>query len=115
MGPESAKSFPGREPVVVRQPAPAEVISSKHAGPVGRATQEADYGRLSKGYVFGAFRPADGEALAAPYAGQTTANSVDFLVGSSSSEICTVLEPYRTTAKSVAGIGTQGVALRDVG
>ena len=79
MGPESAKSFPGRELVVVQQSAPAEVVSSKPAGPVGRATQEVDYGRRGKGYVFGAFRPADGEALTAPYAGRTTANYVDFL------------------------------------
>jgi transposase len=79
MGPESAKSFPGRALVVVQQSAPAEVVSSKPAGPGGRATQEVDYGRRGKGYVFGAFRPADGEALTAPYAGRTTANYVDFL------------------------------------
>jgi transposase len=38
-----------------------------------------DYGRRGKGYVFGAFKPADGEALTAPYARRTTANYVDFL------------------------------------
>jgi hypothetical protein len=64
--------------VVVPQPA-AEVASSKPAGPVGRATQEVDYGRRGKGDVFGAFRPADGEALKAPYTGRTTAHYVDFL------------------------------------
>ena len=70
MGPEAAKSFPGR--AVVR-PAPA-------AGrPAGRATQEVDYGRRGKGYVFGAFRPATGEALTAPYERRTTANFVAFL------------------------------------
>ena len=87
MGPESAKSFPGRELVVVQQPTAAEaraahaalVASSKPAGPIGRATQEVDYGRRGKGYIFGAFKPADGEALTAPYAGRTTANYADFL------------------------------------
>ena len=44
-----------------------------------RAKQEIDYGRRGKGYVFGAFRPAMGEAFTAPYAGRTTANWVDFL------------------------------------
>jgi hypothetical protein len=87
MGPESAKSFPGRELVVVQQPTAAEasaanaapVASSNAAGPIGRATQEVDYGRRGKGYLFGAFKPADGEALTAPYARRTTANYVDFL------------------------------------
>jgi transposase len=86
MGPESAKSFPGRE-LVVQQHTTAEAsagnaataASSKPAGPIGRATQEVDYGRRGKGYIFGAFKPADGEALTAPYAGRTTANYVDFL------------------------------------
>jgi transposase len=87
MGPESAKSFPGRELVVVQQPTTAEAnaataasaASSKPAGPVGRAAQETDYGRRGKGYIFGAFKPADGEAMTAPYTGRTTANYVDFL------------------------------------
>jgi hypothetical protein len=61
MGPESARSFPGTE--VTR----------------GRATQPADYGRRGKGYVFGAFIPATGEAMTHPYPGRTTANWVDFL------------------------------------
>ncbi len=69
MGPESAKSHPGRRLV--------------RADPNGdrrpRATQEADYGRRGRGYVFGAFAPATGEALTAPYAGRTIANWVDFL------------------------------------
>ena len=37
-----------------------------------RARQEIDYGRRGKGYVFGAFRPATGDAFTAPYAGRTT-------------------------------------------
>jgi transposase len=69
MGPESAKSFAG--PRLVR------------AAPTGerraRAGQEADYGRRGSGYVFGAFRPATGEAFTAPFAGRTIANWVAFL------------------------------------
>jgi transposase len=87
MGPESAKSFPGQELVPVEAPAaPAQpqrptapTAGSGAASPIGRATQEIDYGRRGKGYVFGAFKPADGEALTAPYARRTTANYVDFL------------------------------------
>jgi DDE superfamily endonuclease len=70
MGPEAAKSFPGHE--VIRAAPTAD-------RPAGRARQEVDYGRRGKGYVFGAFRPATGEAFTAPYAGRTTANWVDFL------------------------------------
>src|SRR5690349_23952884 len=69
MGPQSAKSYPGRRMV-------------KPAGPKAqRATQEIDYGRRGKGYVFGAFRPATGAAFTETYAGRTTANWVDFLGG----------------------------------
>ncbi len=67
MGPESAKSFPGQRLVPIA------------AEPGARATQEIDYGRRGKGYIFGAFRPATGEALTAPSPGRTTANWVDFL------------------------------------
>src|SRR5438270_7457493 len=63
MGPESAKSFPGQE--VTRA--------------AGRAGQAAGYGRRGKGYIFGAFRPATGEAFTRPYPGRTTANWIDFL------------------------------------
>ena len=69
MGPESAKSHPGSRLV--------------RADPCGerrvRATQEIDYGRRGKGYVFGAFAPATGEAFTAPYPRRTIANWVDFL------------------------------------
>jgi transposase len=72
MGPESAKSFPGqalvRPAAVPEPPTPAE-----------RARQEIDYGRRGKGYIFGAFRPATGEAFPQPYAGRTIANWVEFL------------------------------------
>ena len=67
MGPEGAKSFPGRRLV------PVETT------PGARARQEIDYGRRGRGYVFGAFQPATGKAFTAPYAGRTTANWVDFL------------------------------------
>ena len=69
MGPESAKSFLGQE--LVHRPDGQK--------PTERATQEADYGRRGKGYVFGAFRPATGEALTEGYGRRTTANFVDFL------------------------------------
>jgi len=69
MGPESAKSHPGRE--VIRLDPSGERRM--------RATQEIDYGRRGKGYVFGAFAPATGAAFTAPYAGRTTASWVDFL------------------------------------
>lgn len=69
MGPESAKSFAGRGPLKPRA----------DDGRAVRATQEIDYGRRGKGYVFGAFIPATGAAFTAPYAGRTTVNWVDFL------------------------------------
>ncbi len=71
MGPESAKSHPGRA-VVRPDPSGERRV---------RATQEIDYGRRGKGYVFGAFEPATGQAFTAPYAGRTTASWVDFLEG----------------------------------
>jgi len=70
MGPESAKSHRGKR--LLRPPADA-------AAPAPRATQEIDYGRRGGGYLFGAFRPASGDALTAPYARRTTASFVDFL------------------------------------
>jgi transposase len=91
MGPESAKSFPGPQLVAIPgPPAPAleagadeaeaaAVMPSPSARPAGRASQAIDYGRRGKGYLFGAFKPAEGEALTVPYAGRTTANYVDFL------------------------------------
>jgi len=72
MGPESAKSFPGQR-VVRALPDPQD------ARPAERARQEIDYGRRGAGYIFGAFKPADGEAFTAPYTGRTIRNWVDFL------------------------------------
>jgi hypothetical protein len=67
LGPESAKSFRGQEAVDVR------------ARPAQRAKQEIDYGRRGKGYVFGAFRPATGDAFTADYGRRTLVNWIDFL------------------------------------
>ena len=47
--------------------------------PAQRATQEIDDGRRGKGYIFGAFCPATGEALTRDYLGRTIHNWVDFL------------------------------------
>ena len=68
MGPQKAKSHPGRQLV-------------RPAGPKAeRARQEIDYGRRGvAGYVFGAFQPASGKAFTQPYERRTTANWVDFL------------------------------------
>ena len=68
MGPDSAKSFPG-----------PRLVPTASAGERRRATQEIDYGRRGRGYVFGAFVPATGAAVTAPYPRRTTANFVDFL------------------------------------
>ena len=70
LGPERAKSYRGKR--LLRPPADADA-------PAPRATQEIDDGRRGGGYVFGAFRPATGEALTAPYDRRTAANFVDFL------------------------------------
>jgi len=70
MGPERAKSYRGKR--LLAPPA-------DEAAPAPRATQESDYGRRGGGQVFGAFRPATGDALTRPYDRRTTANFVDFL------------------------------------
>jgi hypothetical protein len=72
MGPESAKSFLGKQ-VVHAQP------DTQTGKPAERARQEIDYGRRAKGYIFGAFQPATGEALTRPYDRRTTVNWIDFL------------------------------------
>ena len=46
---------------------------------VGRAIQEIDDGRHGKSYIFGAFKPAGGEKLTAPYKRCITADYIDFL------------------------------------
>jgi transposase len=67
MGPVSAKSYAGHALVQSRR------------RPVERARQEIDYGRRAKGYVFGAFRPATGEAFTHSYVGRGSASYLDFL------------------------------------
>ena len=76
MGPESAKSHRGTE-LVRAEPTEAPDGTTT---PAERAKQEIDYGRRGKGYIFGAFRPATGDAYTRPYPGRTIANWVDFLV-----------------------------------
>ena len=67
LGPESAKTFAGQQAIDVT------------ARPARRAKREMDYGRRGKGYIFGAFRPATGEAFTRDYGGRTIANWIDFL------------------------------------
>jgi hypothetical protein len=69
MGPDSAKSVPGARLV--------RTDPERQGRP--RARQEIDYGRRGRGYVFGAFVPATGETLTAPYGRRSTANVVAFL------------------------------------
>src|SRR3954453_20973191 len=59
MGPQAAKSFPGQQPIHTD---PRSGADGGDRRPAGRARQEIDYGRRGQGYVFGAFRPATGEA-----------------------------------------------------
>ena len=67
LGPESATSFPGQEVVDV------------HVRPAQRAKQEIDYGRRGTGSLFGAFRPATGDACTPDYRRRTIVNWLDFL------------------------------------
>src|SRR5215212_5936434 len=67
MGPVAAKSYQGKA-LVRTAPPQAE-----------RARQEIDYGRRAKGYIFGAFCPATGEAFTQPYPGRGSVSFVDFL------------------------------------
>ena len=79
MGPEAAKSWPGARLVAA---APQQEPVPRPAGRAlqeRRALQEIDYGRRESCYIFGAFRPATGDAFTAPYRGRTTANWLDFL------------------------------------
>lgn len=72
MGPVAARSYPGQQ--VLRAVAQSETRPG-----VERAKQAIDYGRRGKGYIFGAFRPATGEALTRDYLGRTINNWIDFL------------------------------------
>lgn len=68
----AAKSYPGGQWV-------ASQAQASPPQPAGRARQEADYGRRGKGYSFGAFQPATGDALTASYERRTSANFIAFL------------------------------------
>lgn len=57
----------------------ASGVGSEQPQRAQRAKQEIDDGRRGKGYIFGAFQPASGEAFTRPYGGRTIANWVDFL------------------------------------
>lgn len=48
-------------------------------GPATRAKQEIDCGRCGEGYIFSAFKPADGEAFTHPYPSRSAVNFPDFL------------------------------------
>lgn len=88
MGPTAAKTYAGQ--ALISLPSSkgemcADALTtppttfSQPLQPMPRATQEIDYGRRGKGYVFGAFRPLTGEAFTRPYQSRSTANWVDFL------------------------------------
>jgi hypothetical protein len=75
MGPQSAQSFPGQQ-LIPSEPQPK---ASGQIPVAARARQEIDYGRRGKGYIFGAFRPATGEAVTHPYPRRSAAHWADFL------------------------------------
>jgi transposase len=76
MGPTVPKTFPGHE--LVHAAPGAEPDGAPR--PAGRARREVETGRRQRGgYVFGAFRPATGEALTHAYEKRNGANWVDFL------------------------------------
>ena len=71
MGPLSARSHAGRELVAIHPDA---------GKPAGRGRQGLDYRRRpTDGYVFGAFRPATGEAQTATDTSRSIGNRIDFL------------------------------------
>jgi transposase len=66
------------------QPGPVHVVTPQPDGEgqvrrIERAQQEIDSGRRGQGSLFGAFRPATGEALTHPYPSRSAANWADFL------------------------------------
>jgi hypothetical protein len=67
LGPESATSCAGQEAVDVQ------------ARPAQRAKPEIASGRRGKGYIFGALRPATGDAFTQDYRRRTLVNGLDFL------------------------------------
>jgi transposase len=67
MGPVAAKSYPGQEAVNVT------------VRPAQRATQEIDYGRRGKGYVYGALWETTGACWTQCYERRLKAHFIDFL------------------------------------
>ncbi|MGE5756719.1 MAG: transposase [Planctomycetaceae bacterium] len=84
MGPESAQSFPGQQ-LVHAEPQPDAIPTEPQRDTEGpnhfaeRDKQEIDSGRRGKGCIFGAFRPATGEASTHPYPSRSAANWADSL------------------------------------
>ena len=75
-GPRAPKCTPGREPV---RAAPG-VAPDGTPRPAGRAKREVETGKRGRGgYVFGAFRPATGEAFTHGYQRRRGVDWVDFL------------------------------------
>ena len=70
MGPLSVRPYPGRR-----------LVRGQEEGIAGRARWELELDRDRKrgGYVFGAFRPATGEALTATYESRSISTFADFL------------------------------------
>jgi hypothetical protein len=76
MGPTVPKTFPGQEPVR----AEPGVEPDGTPRPAERAKREVETGRRQRGgYVYGAFRPATGEAFTRCYEKRDGAGWVDFL------------------------------------
>ena len=76
MGPTVPRTFPGMR--VVRDDPGIEPDGTRR--PAGRAKREVESGKRQRGgYVFGAFRPATGEAFTHSYEKRNGANWVDFL------------------------------------
>jgi transposase len=67
MGPVAAKSYPGQQVIEIK------------ARPAQRATQEIDYGRRAKGYVYGALWETTGQCWTQCYPRRIKAHFVDFL------------------------------------
>ncbi len=76
MGPQAPKATPGQE-LVRAEPG---INPDGTPRPAGRAKQAVETGkRPPGGYIFGAFRPATGEAFTRDYRKRNGANWVDFL------------------------------------
>jgi transposase len=67
MGPVAAKSYPGQQAIAVT------------ARPAQRATQEIDYGRRAKGYVYGALWATTGTCWTQCYPRRSKTHFIDFL------------------------------------